>query len=169
MSGGRGPSGFRSFGCLHCARCAWIMRSLPGGQRTTRESISLSGLLSAPGVSYTRRFLFARSLGSLKFSVVPADKRDMMQERCANDTSCASYPSLGEPAKLSRSNPGPACYACEERRVAEEIELAAKNKRWARRNLAETMSKADTWKAPARYYRRREPAPGPSSISSPRY
>ena len=85
----------------------------------------------------------------LKLSAVPADKRDMMQERCANDTSCASYPSLGEPAKLSRSNPGPACYACEERRVAAGIQLAAKNKRWARRTLAETMAKAGYLKASA--------------------
>jgi hypothetical protein len=73
----------------------------------------------------------------------------MAQARCNNGTSCVSYPSLGEPAKLSRSNPGLACYACEERRVAEEIDLAAKNKRWARRSVAETMSKAGYWKASA--------------------
>jgi hypothetical protein len=50
----------------------------------------------------------------------------MMQEpvatlRCSNGASCVAYPTLGEPAKLSRSNPGPRCFACEERRVAAEL------------------------------------------------
>ena len=41
--------------------------------------------------------------------------------RCSNGASCVAYPTLGEPAKLSRSNPGPTCFACEERRVAAEL------------------------------------------------
>ena len=41
--------------------------------------------------------------------------------RCSNGASCVAYPTLGEPAKLSRSNPGPRCFACEERRVAAEL------------------------------------------------
>jgi hypothetical protein len=41
--------------------------------------------------------------------------------RCSNGASCVAYPTLGEPAKLSRSNPGPKCFACEERRVAAEL------------------------------------------------
>jgi hypothetical protein len=54
----------------------------------------------------------------------------MMQEpaavlRCSNGASCVAYPTLGEPAKLSRSNPGPRCFACEERRVASELGAAA--------------------------------------------
>jgi hypothetical protein len=32
---------------------------------------------------------------------------------------------LGEPAKLSRGNPGPWCFACAERRIAAEVEAAA--------------------------------------------
>ena len=54
----------------------------------------------------------------------------MMQEpaatlRCSNGASCVAYPTLGEPAKLSRSNPGPTCFACEERRVAAELGAVA--------------------------------------------
>jgi hypothetical protein len=45
--------------------------------------------------------------------------------RCSNGASCVAYPALGEPAKLSRSNPGPSCFACEERRVASELEAVA--------------------------------------------
>jgi hypothetical protein len=37
--------------------------------------------------------------------------------RCSNVSGCVAYPALGEPAKLSRGNPGPTCLACEERRV----------------------------------------------------
>jgi hypothetical protein len=54
----------------------------------------------------------------------------MMQEpaatlRCSNGASCVAYPTLGEPAKLSRSNTGPRCFACEERRVAAELGAVA--------------------------------------------
>lgn len=42
--------------------------------------------------------------------------------RCANGARCVAYPTLGEPAKLSRGNPGPWCFACEERRAAVELE-----------------------------------------------
>jgi hypothetical protein len=45
--------------------------------------------------------------------------------RCASGRSCVVYLALGEPAKLSRHNPGPKCFACEERRVAAELEAAA--------------------------------------------
>jgi hypothetical protein len=29
--------------------------------------------------------------------------------RCSNASGCVAYPALGEPAKLSRGNPGPTC------------------------------------------------------------
>jgi hypothetical protein len=45
--------------------------------------------------------------------------------RCSNGTHCVTFPTLGEPAKLSRGNPGPMCFACEERRVAAELEKVA--------------------------------------------
>jgi hypothetical protein len=45
--------------------------------------------------------------------------------RCSNGVSCVAFPILGEPAKLSRRNPGPWCFACEERRVAAELEAVA--------------------------------------------
>lgn len=45
--------------------------------------------------------------------------------RCSNAANCAAYPSLGEPTKLSRSNSGPQCFACEERRIAAELEATA--------------------------------------------
>jgi hypothetical protein len=45
--------------------------------------------------------------------------------RCSNGQNCVAYPALGEPAKLSRGNPGPSCFACEERRAAHELKAAA--------------------------------------------
>jgi hypothetical protein len=44
--------------------------------------------------------------------------------RCSSGERCVAYPALGEPAKLSRGNPGPRCFACEERRVASELKVA---------------------------------------------
>ena len=44
------------------------------------------------------------------------------EPRCANGARCVAYPTLGEPAKLSRGNPGPWCFACEERQAAVELE-----------------------------------------------
>ena len=41
--------------------------------------------------------------------------------RCFAGERCASHAALGGPAKLSRGNPGPLCYACEERRAATEL------------------------------------------------
>lgn len=43
--------------------------------------------------------------------------------RCSSGVNCVAYPTLGEPAKLSSGNPGPRCFACEERRVASELEV----------------------------------------------
>ena len=49
--------------------------------------------------------------------------------RCSNGANCVAYPTLGEPSKLSSGNPGPRCFACEERRVASELEAhSAKSK-----------------------------------------
>jgi hypothetical protein len=47
------------------------------------------------------------------------------QPRCANGTNCVGFPTLGEPSKLSRGNPGPRCFACEERRVTSALARAA--------------------------------------------
>jgi hypothetical protein len=45
--------------------------------------------------------------------------------RCASGANCVSYPTLGEPSKLSRGNPGPRCFACEKQRAEFEVEVAA--------------------------------------------
>jgi hypothetical protein len=45
--------------------------------------------------------------------------------RCASGASCVSYPTLGEPSKLSRANPGPRCFACEKQRGEFEDEAVA--------------------------------------------
>jgi len=37
---------------------------------------------------------------------------------------CVAYPALGEPSKLSCGNPGPRCFACEERRAASKLKAA---------------------------------------------
>ena len=41
--------------------------------------------------------------------------------RCSAGERCVSRAALGEAAKLSRGNPGPLCFACEERRAASEM------------------------------------------------
>jgi hypothetical protein len=41
--------------------------------------------------------------------------------RCERGANCVSYPTLGEPSKLSRANPGPRCFACEEHRMDFEV------------------------------------------------
>ncbi len=46
--------------------------------------------------------------------------------RCSAGERCVSRAALGRPAKLSRGNPGPLCFACEERRAATEMGGAAK-------------------------------------------
>ena len=43
---------------------------------------------------------------------------------------------MGEPSKLSRSNPGPRCFACEERRVASELEAHSAKSKAAERRAA---------------------------------
>jgi hypothetical protein len=45
--------------------------------------------------------------------------------RCASGAECVSYPTLGEPSKLSRGNPGPRCFACETQRRDFEFEAVA--------------------------------------------
>jgi hypothetical protein len=45
--------------------------------------------------------------------------------RCASGANCVSYPTLGEPSKLSRGNPDPRCFACEKQRAEFEVEAAA--------------------------------------------
>ena len=45
--------------------------------------------------------------------------------RCASGANCVSYPTLGEPSKLSRANPGPRCFACEKQRAEFEVEGVA--------------------------------------------
>ena len=50
------------------------------------------------------------------------------EPQCSNGIHCVAYPALGEPSKLSRSNPGTRCFACEEeeqRRVASNSEATA--------------------------------------------
>jgi hypothetical protein len=45
--------------------------------------------------------------------------------RCESGANCVSYPTLGEPSKLSRANPGPRCFACEKQRADFEVEGVA--------------------------------------------
>jgi len=51
--------------------------------------------------------------------------------RCSNAENCVAYAALGEPSRLSRSNPGTRCFACEERRVASELKIATANRKKA--------------------------------------
>ena len=52
-------------------------------------------------------------------------RKTVAEPRCSNGIHCVAYPALGEPSKLSRSNPGTRCFACEEWRVASEQKAAA--------------------------------------------
>jgi hypothetical protein len=48
--------------------------------------------------------------------------------RCSNGANCVAYSALGEPAKLSRGNPGTRCFACEKRSTASELKVASPKK-----------------------------------------
>ena len=55
-------------------------------------------------------------------------RKRVEEPRCVNGENCVAYPTLGEPSKLSRGNPGPRCFACEERRVASKLKATAAEK-----------------------------------------
>jgi hypothetical protein len=68
-------------------------------------------------------------------------RRTAAESRCAYGENCVAYPALGEPSKLSRGNPGPRCFACEERRAASKLKVAvAKAKLLERRKANEPRS-----------------------------
>jgi hypothetical protein len=59
-------------------------------------------------------------------------RKTVAEPRCTNGAKCVAYPTLGEPAKLSRGNPGPRCFACEEQRGTSALKReAAKARRVA--------------------------------------
>jgi hypothetical protein len=81
-------------------------------------------------------------------------RKTVNEPRCSNGESCVAYPALGQPAKLSRGNPGTRCFACEERRVAFELKTAAADKkaverrkaielRWGKNNRLEDHAEVD--------------------------
>ena len=49
--------------------------------------------------------------------------------RCSSGTECVAYPALGQPAKLSHSNPGPRCFACEEHWANTQLRRVAKHRK----------------------------------------
>jgi hypothetical protein len=51
-------------------------------------------------------------------------RRRLEELRCSDGESCVAYPTLGEASRLSRGNPGPRCFACEERRVASQLKAS---------------------------------------------
>lgn len=69
--------------------------------------------------------------------------------RCAGGVLCVSYDTLGEPAKLSRGNPGPWCFACEKRSGDSKVEAvaarpkvtAAKHRKAKKRNRSKDKSR----------------------------
>ena len=83
-------------------------------------------------------------------------RKRIEEPRCANGIHCVAYPALGEPSKLSRGNPGTRCFACEERRAASKLKVAAakgeedaargkvNEPRWAKSNEVEEHAKADS-------------------------
>ncbi len=63
-------------------------------------------------------------------------RKTIAEPRCSNGENCVAYAALGEPSKLSRSNTGTRCFACEERRVASELKIATANKKAVERRKA---------------------------------
>jgi hypothetical protein len=63
--------------------------------------------------------------------------------RCARGENCVSYPTLGEPSKLSRANPGPRCFACQKQRADCEIEAAAAKLKDARHRQMNKPSRSE--------------------------
>jgi hypothetical protein len=63
--------------------------------------------------------------------------------RCSSGANCLSYPSLGEPSKLSRGNLGPTCFACEKQRVDFEFEAVAAKPKSARPRQEKRPSRSD--------------------------
>jgi hypothetical protein len=64
-------------------------------------------------------------------------RKTVEEPRCSNGIRCVAYPTLGEPSKLSRGNPGTTCFACEEQRAVSELKTArANNKKAAERRDA---------------------------------
>lgn len=49
--------------------------------------------------------------------------------QCSSGTECVTYTALGQPAKLSRTNPGPRCFACEEHWANTQLRLAAEHRK----------------------------------------
>jgi hypothetical protein len=79
-------------------------------------------------------------------------RKRVEEPRCVNGENCVAYPTLGEPSKLSRGNPGPRCFACEERRVPSKLKAtAAEKEEVAERGKANEPSsgKSDGPKEPA--------------------
>jgi hypothetical protein len=60
-------------------------------------------------------------------------RKRIEEPRCANRIHCVAYPALGEPSKLSRSNPEMRRFACEERRAASKLKAAAAKEEVAER------------------------------------
>jgi hypothetical protein len=63
--------------------------------------------------------------------------------RCASGAECVSYPTLGEPSKLSRGNPGPRCFACEKQRKEFEVEAAALKLKTAKHRQVKKPSRSE--------------------------
>ena len=65
--------------------------------------------------------------------------------RCANGEDCVSYPTLGEPSKLSRGNPGPWCFACESQRTDFEFEAVAAKPKTAKHRQGKRPSRSEDY------------------------
>jgi hypothetical protein len=63
-------------------------------------------------------------------------QKSVAEPRCANGIHCVAYPTLGEPSKLSSGNPGPRCFACEERRAASKLKAATAESKAVKRTKA---------------------------------
>ena len=63
--------------------------------------------------------------------------------RCASGANCVSYPTLGEPSKLSRANPGPRCFACEKQRADFEVEGVAAELKAAKHRQKQKPSRSE--------------------------
>ncbi len=70
--------------------------------------------------------------------------------RCASGANCVSHPTLGEPSKLSRGNPGLRCFACEKRRKYLEIDAAAAKLKASKRRQGKMPSRSEGYEPEVR-------------------
>ena len=97
------------------ARMRLLEAAPRGGTEARAGQLALRGCDYTPPFSVETGSVMRRSVLLPAAALLP----------CASGANCVSYTALGEPAKLSRGNPGPWCFACEKRSGDSKVEAVA--------------------------------------------